>query len=436
VKELRVIASNTVDFYMSDGGGPKAMHDEQGVAHALEGSVQSAGNRLRITAALIDLAAGTQVWSETFDRELQDVFAIQDEIASEVIAQLSFQGSSPAAPTSRKVDIEAYKRYLQAGHLMEFGQPGQSQAESLEKATLLLEQAVETEPDFIDAWLELSLARFWLWRQQGEVPDAEMYVLSGNAFEQARQLDPAHPVVLAYDGGGTFLQGGDSQIIASLLERAVEAAPTNPDVIRAARQFMTSIGHDDEAVAIAELAVDRDPKCAPCWYVLSQSLRDAGRAEEAEHAGEIALSLGMRLEFSIAKTRLYQHNPDDMLDLYDGDRPAHAQGLYGYAMALYTAGRNDEFDSVFAELRDNWGDTDPIFVAMVYAWSGNADAAFDWLGRSIELNKVDLQIEYRSPFLFNLHGDPRWDGVLRRIERHPEQLARIKFDPDIPDVAR
>ena len=319
VKKLRVMAGNTVDFYLDGGGGPRAMYDEHGVAHVLEGAIQTAGDQLRITATLVDLASGTQVWSDTFDRELKDVFAIQDEIASAVIARLNFEGATAVLALSRKVDIEAYKRYLQASHLMEIDKPGISAAERLEMAITLLEQAVEIEPEYVDAWLELTLARFWLARRVGEERAEELRALSEQSFDRAQTIDPNHPVVLAYDGGGRFLQGGDTQTIASLLERAVEAAPTDPDVVRAARQFMTSIGRDAEAVAIAELAVDRDPKCPQCWYVLSQALRDAGRSEKAEHAGEIALSLGMPLEFSIAKTQLYQHNPDGMLDLYDHD---------------------------------------------------------------------------------------------------------------------
>jgi adenylate cyclase len=435
VKELRVMAGNTVDFYMSDGGGPGAMYDEHGVAHVLEGSIQSAGDRLRITATLVDLATGTQVWSETFDRQLEDVFAIQDEIASEVVSRLNFHGTDPTVPTSRKVNIGAYKRYLQASHLMEVGQAGASYAESLAAAAGLLEQAVEIEPEFIDAWLELCLARFWLWRQQGEVQGAQQQELSAQAFDRAKQLDPDHPLVLAYEGSGAFLEGGDTQTIASLLERAVEGAPTNPDVVRSARQFMVSIGRDADAIAIAELAVDRDPKCPQCWYVLSQVLRVSGRGEEAEHAGEIALSLGMPLELSIAKTQLYQHNPTGMLELFDRNPPDNAPGLSAYAMALHTAGRLDEFEVVFDRLRDGSGPENPLEVAMVYAWSGDADNAFDWLNQSIELNKVDLQIEYRSPFFLNLHGDARWQAMLRRIDRHPEQLAQIRFNPDIPKVA-
>ena len=111
------------------------------------------------------------------------------------------------------------------------------------------------------------------------------------------------------------------------------------------------------------------------------------------------------LEFSIAKTQLYQHNPDGMLALIDDNRPTDAKGLWAYSMALYTAGRTPEFEDVFAELRDNWGDAVPLEIAMVHAWSGDIDTAFQWLERTIELDAVELQLEYRSPFFFNLHGE-------------------------------
>ncbi len=103
-------------------------------------------------------------------------------------------------------------------------------------------------------------------------------------------------------------------------------------------------------------------------------------------------------------------------------------------MALYTAGRQDEFEQVFAEIRDRWGETAPLDVAMICAWSGQIDSAFGWLDRAIALDIGGVQRLHLSPFLYNLRGDPRWNELLHRIERHPEQLAKIEFDPDIPEV--
>jgi adenylate cyclase len=439
VRELRVMARNTVDFYVDGGGGPQAMFEQHGLAHILEGSVQTVGNRVRITATLVDLAQGTQVWSETFDREMHDVFAIQDEIAAAVVAQLNFGNSRPETRTARELDIEAYKLYLRAEQLVTLAQRGnEDEAEVLQQAIPMLEQALDIEPDFVEGWLTLAKAAIWLERYlAGEQAD-DMLALYTEAHGQAKRLDPDHPIVLAWQAAGDFFDGDDTQAIAKMFERAIEAAPTTPDVIRPARQFVMSIGRFDKALAMAELAVDRDPKCPDCWYVLSQVLRDIGRPGEAEDAAEIATALGMDLRFSIAKTQLYQHNPDGMLALIEDDDAEQwsVQSCWGYSMAFYTAGRMVEFDDAFAKLRNEYGNVAPLEVAMVYAWSGDIDAAFEWLERTIEPNPYELQLEYLSPFFFKLRGDPRWDGMLRRIERHPEQLAKIRFDPKIPVVNR
>ena len=149
------------------------------------------------------------------------------------------------------------------------------------------------------------------------------------------------------------------------------------------------------------------------------------------------MDLGIPLEYSIAKTRLYKHEPEAMLELGGNadflDYPSQASA---HAMALYTAGRQDEFEQAFARIRDRWSETAPLDVAMIYAWSGQIDEAFGWLERAESFDIGAVQRLYLSPFLYNLRGDPRWNELLRRIERHPEQLARIEFDPDIPAIRR
>ena len=436
VRAFRVIASNTVEYYLSEGGGPRAMAEEESLQHILEGSIQSVGDRVRVTATLVDIMGGTQTWSDTFDRELDDIFAIQDEIAAAVVARLKGVVPVESNPIARRLDIEAWKLYLRAEQLLRSGARPDDYFEALSEAIPLLQQALEIEPDFIDGWLSLSLASYRLWDRNSREPDVAIRDLSDEAFEHARQINPEHPVVLAWQAGFAFTRSGDTQTIASQYERAITAAPTTADVIRPAQQFVRSIDRFDVATAMAELAVDRDPKCADCWYVLSQIYRDDGRYAESEDAAEVALALGMALEFSIAKTQLYQHNAKGMLTLFDDEYPVDGHALWGYSTALYTAGRMAEFTDVFTELRDEWGDIIPLEVAMVYAWSGGVDEAFEWIDRTIEQNPYEMQLDYRQPFFFNLHGDPRWNDVLRRIDRHPEQLAKIEFDPEIPEVAR
>lgn len=440
VRELRVIAEGSVNTLIEQGVDRKTMADQLRLTHFLEGSIQTVGSKVRVTAELVDVADDALVWSAVFDRQLGDVFAIQDEIAAQVMAQLDFADADPPAPSARTVDIEAFKLFVRADQLVQTGASSGTAEDRYREAVALLQQAVDIEPGYVDAWLDLSLASYRLYLRS-EKSDENALSLADEAFERARVLDPRHPVVLSYLAYGAFEAGAETQEAASLWERAINAAPTNPDVIRPAQLFIRSIARFDKALAMAELAVDRDPKCADCWYVLSQILRDVGRHDESERAAEVAVALGYDLTFSIAITRLYQHDAQPMLAYFDGKGVDNAQAAWAYALALFSAGREAEFDAVFRRLREDFVGTNgkhlaPHRVAMVYAWSGRADEAFTWLEAAVEQARFDLQVNYRSPFLFNLHGDRRWDDVLRRIERHPEQLAKIRFDPKIPAVSR
>jgi TolB-like protein/tetratricopeptide (TPR) repeat protein len=439
IRLLRVIARTSVLSYAGKDVDAKTIADELGVAHILEGSVQVAGNRIRVTAALIDASNEARLWSDNFEGTLEDIFDIQDQIAAAVVDGIEVELFGAEPRRAERLDLEAYKLYVRGEHLVEDRVGGESYDEALESAIPLLEQVVAIEPEFINGWLKLMKAQIRLWNLRGGTPDGPLLAGYEEAMGAARRLNPDHPVVVTWDATARFFEGGhDQQAIASEIERAIEAAPTNPDVMLPARQFVMSIGRVDKALAMAELAVDRDPKCKDCWYVLSQILRDVGRLDESLEAAEVAVALGIQLDYSLAKTRLYKHEPEAMLEISRSRSNFldHSSQASSYAMALYTAGRQDEFEQVFAEIRDRWGETAPLDVAMICAWSGQIDSAFGWLDRAIALDIGGVQRLHLSPFLYNLRGDPRWNELLRRIERHPEQLAKIEFDPDIPEVRR
>ncbi len=441
IRLLRVIARTSVLSYVGKDVDAKTIANELGVAHILEGSVQVAGNRIRVTAALIDASNEARLWSDNFEGTLEDIFDIQDEIAAAVVDGIEVELFGAEPRRAERIDLEAYKLYVRGEHLVKDGREDLTTGEALEMAIPLLEQVVAIEPEFIDGWIRLAQAHIRLWQQRGSIPDPSQFAGYTEAMDVARRLNPDHPVVVAWDATEKFWRGGhDQQAIASEFERAVEAAPTNPDVMLPARQFVMSIGRVDKALAMAELAVDRDPKCADCWYVMAQILRDVGRIDESLRAAEIAMDLGIPLEYSIAKTRLYRHEPEAMLAFAArADVPKfmeYPEQASSYAMALYTASRQAEFEQVLANNRNRWGETNPLDIAMPYAWSGDIDGAFGWLDRAVAVDIGGVQRRYLSPFLYNLRGDPRWNELLRRIERHPEQLARIQFDPDIPEVRR
>ena len=429
---LRVISRTSAFQYKGTDKEMPEIAAELRVAHVLEGSVRRAGNTIRITAQLIHAPTDEHVWSNTWDRELDDVFAIQDEIAAQVVERLRLELLGEP-PQQAPVDPEAYTLTLEADHLMTFGLPGGSYEDGNDKAVGLLERALEIEPHYVDAMTDLALALWRQWELDGyRRPDDPRYLRSLELTNRAAAIDPDHPAVLVSQGFEKTLEPGGTAAAAALFEKALTLNPADEDAIRMGLVFARSIGRLDKAIEIGEHNTSRSPRCAFCFYQLSQAYRDSGRLEQARGAAAIASALGMELDFSLARTRLFQGDAAPMLAILEG-RDENWQTLSYQVMALNTAGRHEESDARMAKTVAMLADTYPFYIAQAFAWRGDADEAFDWLGRAIELNRQEVlyynqNLEYRP-----IHDDPRWADFLRKIERHPDQLANVRFDPKIPN---
>lgn len=428
IQELRVISRTSAFSFKGKDVDIPTVAEKLKVDHVLEGSVRKSGNRIRITTQLIDARTDTHLWSETYDRTLDDVFVIQDEIAAEIVAQLriTLLGKSPEI---RKIDPEAYVLYLQARHLAWSGD-----SDDMIQAETLLKQVLALEPDYVPAMNELSVVYY----RQGHSFDIrsreEGKRLSQEMNRRALGVDPDDAVATTFLAWELMEDRLDPAGAARLFEEAIASDPTDEDVIRSAGSFARMISRPDQAIALGEYAIARNPRCAVCFHQLSMAYRESGRLEEAEANGKIARALGMRLDYSIAKTKLQQGRAEEALLVFEQMDGRNYQKLHAMAMALYSLGKQAEFEATFAELRERWGDEKPSFVAMVYAWAGDADAAFDWLDRAIEKEAFAVIRVYASPFFRNLHADPRWDAMLERIGRSPEQLAAIEFEVTLPST--
>lgn len=426
IQKLRVISRTSAFSFKDKDIDIPTVAEKLNVDHVLEGSVRKSGDKVRITVQLIDARTDSHLWSETYDRTLDDVFAIQDDIAAMVVDQLKITLLGEA-PESRKIDPDAYVLYLQARHLLTLGGD-----EDGPKIIDLLEQTLEVAPDYVPALTSLSLAYYWSAHDVEMSLQAEYLRRSTEMNNKALQIDPDDAeanVILAF---GYFSDDLDPAAAAPLYERAVQSDPGNELVVMGVSYFARLIGRPDQAIALGEYAIARNPQCPRCYYTLSQAYRDTGRFDEAEARADIARTLGMRLDYSIAKTQLMNGQAEEALAAFEQMDDPNNQILSGMAMALYSLGRQDEFETVFAKLRQDWGDEEPSFVAFVYAWTGDADAAFDWLDKGIEKDTFDVIREYTSPFFRNLHSDPRWQDVLERIGMSPDQLAAIEFDLILP----
>jgi len=429
IQELRVISRTSAFSFKGKDVDIPTIADKLNVDHVLEGSVRKSGDKVRITVQLIDARTDSHLWSETYDRTLDDIFAIQDEIAVVVVEQLKITLLGEA-PESRKIDPDAYVLYLQAKHLLTFGGN-----EDRPKIIELLEQALEVAPDYVPALNSLGLAYYWSTRSVETSLQAEYRRRSIEMNNKALKIDPDDAAANVHLAFRYFSDDLDPAAAAPLYERAVQSDPGDEYIVTGVSYFARLISRPDQAIALGEYAIARNPQCARCYYTLSQAYRDAGRFDEAEARADIARSLGMRLDYSIAKTQLMNGQAEEALAAFEQmDDPNH-QILSGMAIALYSLGRQDEFETVLAKLRQDWGDEQPIFVAFVYASAGDADTAFDWLDKGIEKDTFNVIREYTSPFFRNLHSDPRWQDVLERIGMSPEQLAAIEFNLMLPNRA-
>jgi TolB-like protein len=431
VPELRVISRSSAFAFKGKDVRLTEIAEQLDVAHVLEGSVRKAGNKVRITAQLIDARSDTHLWSATFDRSLDDIFAIQDEIAAEVVKQLriTLLGEAPRAP---ETDPEAYALFLQARHLV-----SQFEFENLPTAEALLRQALERQPRYIRAVLELARVQIHRYesaespqsRQQAELRVRELVA-------QAEALDPASEFLPAWHAWMALFFDGDLAAAARYSMRALERNPADPGTQRVALMVARVLGRSDEAVALAEHQVARDPLCPICRHNLALLYREVGRLDEAEAAVRALLVLkpDWPVKVSLATTLLVKGEAQAALDLLAEERDG-PQLLAVRAMALHELGRQAEFDEVFAELHGQSAASEfaPISIAQVYAWTGQADAAFEWLDKALRVGrKAEAPFYLRYAPFARLHADPRWHALQQRLGVAPEQIAAIDFRIKLP----
>ncbi len=426
IPELRVISRSSAFSFKGQDIHIPTVAEKLGVAHILEGSVRKSGDRIRITAQLIDARTDTHLWSETYDRTLDDVFAIQDEVAEKVVERLhvTLLGQMPKATP---VDTQAYSLYLKARHIFTL-----HLADQMEDALNLLQQAVEIEPNFIDGWILLhgvaSLYEYGFFLERLE----EIVALAAEARDRVIAIDPENPTALAWMAG----EAEDPAIAAELLEKAARIDPTDIVVNWAAIRLALDIGDLPLAIEISEYLVARDPLLFWGHLNLAGYYFDAGRIEEAMDRYEIALSLNdtageVRWKYGLVK--LMNGDPEGALEQFELETGEDPYQWMGFAVAYHDLGRYQESEQAFADLINHVGEIWPYGLARAYGWTGNADQAFFWLEKTRAIEPLHLGGVERNPLFQKLHSDPRWLPFLRSVGRAPEQIPDVEFNFKVPD---
>jgi len=423
VPQLRVIARTSSFSFKGKEVDIAEIAQKLNVANVLEGSVRKSGDTLRITAQLIRTSDSSHLWSQTYDRPLDNIFAVQDEIAAAVVAQLKLKLLG-AAPKVKAADPKAYALYLQARQLGRLGT-----ADGNEQSIALLQQALAIDPGYAAPWN--GLARNYISQAILGLRSIEDGVrLARAAVDKALALDPNFAPAHVILGWIAMSYDGDLAAAARHYERALALEPTNTDIIRSAALLLATLGRLDTAMALTEYMVARD-SVNPIGHGSLGNLRlHAGRLDEAIASYRNVLSLSP--SFGGAQSQI------GLALLLKGDSPGALAAMQKESsemwrmidlpMAWHALGKKAESDAALAELIRKHEKDSAYNIAYVLAYRGETDRAFEWLDKAVAYKDLGLSEIMVEPLLINLHEDPRWLPFLRKIGKAPEQLAAIKFD--------
>jgi tetratricopeptide (TPR) repeat protein len=395
------------------------------VTNVLEGSVRKAGNRVRITAQLIDARTDTHLWAETFDRTLEDIFAVQDEIAAAVSEALKLT-LVDGPPTTHVTDTQAHEYYLQAVYFY-----NKRTEADYGKAIEYLKKTLAEDPDYVPAWLDLS-STYAILASSGFMPYEEGYALSIEALDEAERLDPESPHAIRCWIAMMYLH--DYPGAARHCRRALELRPNHIGTLNNAAVLTQIIGRTDDSVAYLKRAVRLDPANVIPYLNLASRYNSLGQLDEAEAAASKALELNPAIyaaPVELAVASLLRGEPAQALERAGDIRRERFARLIR-ANALYELGEIDKSDRELGMLIADYADTEAYFIASAYAWRDDADRAFEWLDRAIDENQA-MDTLKTEPFFRNLYDDPRWEETLARVGLADSQVGEIEFDVALPE---
>jgi TolB-like protein/class 3 adenylate cyclase/tetratricopeptide (TPR) repeat protein len=425
IRGLRVAARSSAFTFKGKGATVEEVGRALNVATVLEGSVRKAGSRMRISVQLVKVADGYHLWSQTYDRTLEDIFAVQDDIAQSVVAELrtTLFGETDAKATQhasvqvvaaakgRATDPEAHRLFLQGRHFID-----RRTREDSARGIGYLKQALEIDPEFALAWVHLARA-YATEAELGWVPVAEGVPRARDAVARALALEPDLAEGHAQMGWIQMTYDCDWHAAEASFQRALELAPGNADALIAAGAMALTLGRLDEAIARYRQVVAQDPLRASGYQTLGLALGASDRLAEAEAAYRKTMELAPQREVAravLSLNLLAQGRGDEALAEVSRE-PNEAYRLWALAIIEDAAGRRTESDVALQNLIAKYQTECAYQVADVYGARGDADLAFDWLERAYVQRDAGLADTKTDGHLRSLHADPRWDGFLRKM---------------------
>ncbi|HEY8011733.1 MAG TPA: hypothetical protein VIE67_12145 [Rudaea sp.] len=423
IADLKVIGRSSSFRFKGHADDLKSIGEKLGVSTLLEGTVRKQAERVRIVAELVNAADGRELWSQTYDRELKDVFAVQSEIAQSVADSLKVTllgAEAKVRQDSSTKNLDAHNAYLQGHFYFEH-----RDVDGWRKALGFFDEAIRLDPNYSLAYAERAETWSWLADQTGENVAAAWAAARRDA-EKAVALSPNLAEAHTALGWVRYFIDWSFADATRELQRAAQLAPgsSKPKVLLA--QVLDTQGRISDAIALARSGVDLDPLSYYARAVLARSLMPAGRFDEARAEARKSAELQPGAAFS--------HRWQVVVAVLQGDgetalheaqlEPSEPYRYYELALAQHTRGDRAAADAALAELIAKHSNNGAYQIAVVYAFRGETDAAFEWLQRSYDTRDTGILSMLIDPLLRGLHSDPRYTILLGKLGLSPPPAAK------------
>jgi len=411
IDDLKVIGRSSSFRFKGKNEESRTIGEKLGVATLLEGTVRKQGERVRIVAELVNAANGIELWTRTFDRELKDIFAVQEEIATAVASSLkvTLLGADERSSTKPATkSTEAHNAYLQ-GHFYFV----RRNLEDYRKAVGFFDEAIRLDPDYALAYAERSEAWTWIGDLSNK-KQKEAWATARSDAEKAVGIGPRLSEAHAALGWVRFFVEWKFGEGLAELKRARQLSPGNPTANDLLARVLVYLGHFQEAEELARQAIELDPLNFLARNNLARILYVEGKLDEAQASARKAAEL--------QPTAASSHRWQVMIAILRGDgetalreaqmEPDSTYRRFVLALAHYARGDRAAADAALTELIAQDRNVAAYQIAQVYAWRGETEKAFEWLQIAFDNHDTGMLSLLIDPLFRGLHHDARFNSLL------------------------
>jgi TolB-like protein/DNA-binding winged helix-turn-helix (wHTH) protein/Flp pilus assembly protein TadD len=416
VSGLKVVGRSSAFQFRGKNEDLRVVGRKLGVANILEGSVRREGNHVRITANLIKAEDGFQLWSQTYDREINDLFAVQDEIAMAATEALQLKllggNGQPVTSNLRSANPEAYQAYLQAKYFSARGQD----KHDLDRALSYADQAIKLDANYATAWAQRSQVLETM-AGVGLIENTEGFHGARESAKKAIALDPNLAAGYMAMGMVQINHDWDWEGAEVSFRRAGLLEPGSADVLGHRAYLTRTLGRVDEAIELYKQAIALDPLRANFHLALGYELYFVGRYEEARATLQRAQELNPQLS-SLHLTRgkiLFSEGRQQEALAEMESETGEWEKLSGEALAYYALGRHEESDTALKKLIATHQNNAAYQIAEAYAYRGETDKAFEWLDRAYRQRDPGAPELKTGPLMRSLRQDSRYVLLLKKM---------------------